>query len=294
MNFTPKGIITALITPTDRAGNLKEPSTRKLLKYVIEGGVHGLFPLSTNGEFYALDFHTKIRMSEITVEEAGGRIPVYMGAASNTTRESVELAKAAEKLGADAVTVLTPSFIKLNDNELYNHYARIAAATNLPVFMHSFPARTGILISSHVVSRLSEIDNIRGIKDGSGNLDITEQYIRCSRNNFSVLAGNDMLILATLVYGGVGAMSASANIAPRLVASIYDHYAAGDLEKAREAQSTLGPLRRAFSLGSIPVAMLKEAAALIAPDSGSPVAPVEGLTDDERGKLKEVLKALGL
>ena len=294
MDLSPKGIITALITPTDSKGKLKEKAARKLIKYVIEGGVHGLFPLSTNGEFYALDFHTKIRMSEITVEEAGGRIPVYMGIASNTTRESIELAKAAEKLGADAVTLLTPSFIKLNDNELYNHYARIAAATNLPVFMHSFPARTGILISPHVVSRLSDIDNIMGIKDGSGNLDITEQYIKFSRNDFAVLAGNDMLILATLVYGGVGAMSASANIAPKLAASIYEHYMAGDLEASREAQSKLGPLRRAFSLGSIPTAMLKEAAALIGLDSGSPVAPVEGLTDDERVKLKEVLNELGL
>ena len=294
MDFKPMGIITALITPTYSKGKLKENAARKLIKYVIEGGVHGLFPLSTNGEFYALDFHTKIKMSEITVEEAGGRIPVYMGIASNTTRESVELAKSAEKLGADAVTLLTPSFIKLNDNELYNHYARIAAATNLPVFMHSFPGRTGILISPQVASRLSEIDNIKGIKDGSGNLGITEQYIKCSRNNFAVLAGNDMLILATLVYGGVGAMSASANIAPRLVTSIYEHYVAGDLKASREAQSKLGPLRRAFSLGSIPTAMLKEAAALIDLDSGSPVAPVEGLTDDERGKLKEVLNELGL
>ena len=294
MVFKPTGVITALITPTNALGNLKEEATRKLLRYVIEGGVHGLFPLSTNGEFYALDLKTKIRFMEIAVEEAGGKIPVYMGTGCNTTRESTELAEIAQKIGADAITVLTPTFVKCNDDELYAHYATIAASTDLPVVLYSLPGRTGVLISPPLVSRLSKIDNIVAIKDSSGNLGMTEQYIRFSEDEFSVMAGNDILILATLIYGGTGAISASSNIAPKLAASIYNYYVVGDLDKAREAQINLSPLRNVFNLGSIPTAMLKEAAKLIDIDAGSPIAPIKSLNDEEKEQLKEIIENMEL
>jgi len=286
--------VTALITPTDALGNLKVEATKKLLKYVIGGGVQGLCILSAAGEYYALAMKTKLRFAEIVVQESEGDIPVYMGIGCDNTYASIELAKTAQKVGANALAILTPMFVKCNDDELYDHYAAIAASTDLPVVLYSLPGGKGILISASLVSRLSKIENIVGIKDTSGNLCMTEQYIRFSENKFSVMAGYDILILSTLMYGGAGAISATSNIAPKLAANIYNYYTAGNLEKAREAQINLSPLRNAFGLGSNPAAVLKEAAKLIDIDAGSPIAPIKCLNDEEKEELWEILENMEL
>ena len=289
MVLKPQGVVTALITPTDASGNLKVEATKKLLKYVIGGGVHGLCILSAAGEYYALDTKTKLRFAEIVVEESGGDVPVYIGIGCDNTYASIELAETAQKVGANALAVLTPMFVKCNDDELYDHYAAIAASTDLPVVLYSLPGGKGILLSASLVSRLSKIENIVGIKDTSGNLGITEQYIRVSKDEFSVMAGYDIMILATLIYGGAGAISATSNIAPKLAANIYNYYMAGNLDKAREAQLNLSPLRNAFTLGSNPAAVLKEASKFINNDAGSPIAPIKSLNDEDKEKLKEIM-----
>jgi 4-hydroxy-tetrahydrodipicolinate synthase len=293
MEFKPKGIIAALITPTDANGKLKERASRNIIKYVIDGGVHGLFAVGTAGEFYAIDKKTKMRITEIAVEEAAGKLPIYIGATSNTTRESVDLAEGAESIGADAVTVLTPSFVKCRDDELYDHFKAIANSISLPVIVYSLPGTTGVGISPKLLSELCRIDNIVGIKDSSGDLSMTEQYIRQASDNFSVLSGRDTLILATLMYGGAGGVAATANVVPKLVASIYNHYMDGNIEKAREAQFKLAPLRHAFGLGSTSAAMLKAAVNLKGMDVGETVAPVKLLGEREQEQLREILKELG-
>ena len=293
MAFKPKGIIAALITPTDANGRLKERASRNIIKYVIDGGVHGLFAVGTAGEFYAIDRKTKMRITEIAVEEAAGKLPIYMGATSNTTKESVDLAKGAESIGADAVTVLTPSFVKCRDDELYDHFKAIANSISLPVILYSLPGTTGVGISPKLLGEMCRIDNIVGIKDSSGDLSMTEQYIRQSSDNFSVLSGRDTLILATLMYGGAGGVAATANVVPKLVASIYNHHMDGNIEQAREAQFRLAPLRHAFGLGSTSAAMLKAAVNLKGMDVGETVAPVKLLGEREREQLREILKEMG-
>ena len=293
IEFKPKGIVAALITPTDANGKLSEGASRNIIKYVIKGGVHGLFVAGTAGEFYALDKKTKMRITEITVEEAAGKLPIYMGASSNTTRESIDLAKSAESIGADAVTVLTPSFVKCRDEELYDHFKAIATSISLPVILYSLPGSTGVGISPKLLRELCRIDNIVGIKDSSGDLSITEQYIRLAPDNFSVLAGRDTLILATLMYGGTGGVAATANVVPKVVASIYNHYMDGNIEMAREAQFKLAPLRHAFGLGSTSAAMLKAALSLKGMDVGETVAPVKLLGESELEQLRGILKEMG-
>jgi 4-hydroxy-tetrahydrodipicolinate synthase len=293
MEFKPKGIIAALITPTDANGKLKERASRNIIKYVIDGGVHGLFAVGTAGEFYAIDKKTKMRITEIAVEEAAGKLPIYIGATSNTTRESIDLAEGAESIGANAVTVLTPSFVKCRDDELYDHFKAIANSISLPVILYSLPGTTGVGISPKLLGELCRIDNIVGIKDSSGDLSITEQYIRQASDNFSVLSGRDTLILATLMYGGAGGVAATANVVPGLVASIYTHYMDGNIEKAREAQFKLAPLRHAFGLGSTSAAMLKAAVNLKGMDVGETVAPVKLLGERELEQLREILKEMG-
>jgi len=143
------------------------------------------------------------------------------------------------------------------------------------------------------VERLSKIDNIVGIKDSSGNLTLTTEYIRTTPDNFSVLCGRDTLIFATLLSGGKGSIAATANVVPKLVVEIYEAFVNGDIEKARKAQFKLAPLRLAFNLGSFPI-VVKEALNLIGINVGSARAPIKSLSEDKKETLKSVLKELGL
>jgi len=293
MAFTPKGIIPAMVTPFDKEGKINEAVLRRLVNFLIEAGVHGLFPVGSQGEFYALDREEKKKVMEIVVDEANKKVPVYAGTGAITTKESIYLTRMAEDIGVDAVSVITPFFISPDQNELYEHYLAIARSTNLPVLLYNNPGRTGVNLSADLVARLSEIDNIVGIKDSSGDMTLTSEYIRRTDDSFSVLSGRDTLIFGTLLHGGKGSIAATANVVPKLVVEIYEAYMRGDIERARQAQTELVPLRLAFNLGSFPV-VIKDALKLIGIDAGSTRAPVKSLDEDKKEKLKKVLQQMGL
>ncbi len=231
-------------------------------------------------------------MIEIVVEETAGRVPVYAGTGAITTAETVTLTRNAESAGADALSVITPFFITPAADELYAHYAAVAAATKLPVLLYTNPARTGVALSADLAVQLATIDNIVGIKDSSGDLTLTLEYIRRSGPDFHVLSGRDTLIFATLASGGAGAIAATANVAPRLVAEIYDAYQAGKLAQARAAQQRLAPLRLAFEMGTFPV-VIKEALAMMGICGPRAKAPVGPMAETRRAQLKQVLEQLG-
>jgi len=289
-----RGVIPPLITPVDSDDRLDEKAFRNIIEHVIAGGVHGVFALGTTGEFYGLELEEKKRAIAVALDQVRGRVPVYAGASAITTRECMRLARLAEEEGAQAVTVLTPMFISPSEEELYRHFRAIAASTTLPVLLYNNPDRTGISMSAQLVERLAEIPNIVGVKDSSGDLTLTSEYIRRTRGkNFRVLAGRDTLVLATLVYGGYGCVAASANVAPSLVVEIYDRFQAGDLAGALEAQYRLAPLRVAFNLGSFPV-VIKDALNLLGIPAGDPISPVGHCTDPNLAKLKAILDEMGL
>jgi len=289
----PFGIIPAMVTPLTADDAINERALRRLATHLIDGGCHGLFAIGSQGEFWAFSAEEKQRVWEIVVAEARGRVPVYAGTAAVTTREAIALTRLAEKAGADAVSVLTPYFISPNDNELFDHYKAIAESTTLPVLLYSNPARTGVRLSTSLVARLAEVPNIVGIKDSTGDLELAAEYIRTAPEKFSVLMGRDTLIYAGLLYGAKGAIAATANVKPRLVADIYDKFLAGDLEGARRAQRALAPLRLAFSWGTFPV-VIKEALDLMGMEGGPSRAPVGPLTGEQRERLKGVLKDMGV
>jgi len=293
MNFQPKGIIPAMVTPVTPAGKINVEALRKLTNYLIQGGIHGLFPAGSQGEFYALTFEEKKRVIEVVVEETKGRVPVYAGTGAVTTREAVALTKMAEEAGVSAVSILTPFFIRPNEEELFEHYSAISKATRLPVLLYNNPQRTGVNISAEFVARASKIENIVGIKDSSGDLTLTSEYIRRTSDKFSVLAGRDTLIYGTLCYGGKGAIAATANVAPRVVVEIYEAFQAGDWKRSLEAQFRLAPLRLAFDLGTFPV-VIKEALKLLGIDAGVGIPPVGGISAKAKLELKEILKSMGL
>lgn len=289
-----RGVVTPLITPVDKEDRVAETGLRNVIEHVLGGGVHGVFVLGSTGEFYGIDYDEKRRATEITIDQVKGRVPVYVGASAITTRECIKLSKMAEAAGAQAVTVLTPMFISPSEEELYKHFKTIAESTALPVLVYNNPDRTGINISANLIERLAGVPNIVGAKDSSGDLTLTSEYIRRTRDKgFRIMAGRDTMILGTLVYGGVGTVAATSNIAPSLVVEIYNKFVAGDIQGAREAQYRLAPLRIAFGLGSFPVVM-KDALNLLGVDVGDPIRPLDHCTEPNMAKLKDVLTKMGL
>lgn len=291
----PKGIIPAVITPLTPEGKLNKNALRKLLGFLIAEGVHGLFVSGTTGEFYGLTPEEKREIFTIAMDEAKGSIPVYAGTNAITTRETVFLTQLAESCNVDAVSVLTPIFLSPDQDELYKHYRTIAENTELPVVLYNNPPKTGVSLSPATVSRLAAIPNIVGIKDSSGDMTITAEYIRLTRgqDDFSVLMGRDTLIYGALCYGAAGSIAACANVAPRLCVEIYEKFVAGDLQGSLDAQFALAPLRLAFSLGTFP-AVIKESLNLLGIDAGPCMEPAGPLKDEERLKLRGILEKMDL
>ena len=294
-NFIPKGIIPPVITPFQEDGSVNEPVLRQLVNFWIGEGVHGLFPLGTSGEFYAVEENEFRKILEIVVDENKGRVPVYAGANGITTRSVIKLIKIAEEVGVDAVSVLTPFFISQTQDEVYEYFKAIAASTELPIIMYNNLPKTGVTITPSTVAKLAEIDNIVAIKDSTGDFTNTEEYIRLTRNNdnFHVLLGRDTLIHAGLCYGASGAISTCANVAPRIVADIYDKYVAGDVKGSLEAQYAVAPLRIACNMGTFP-AVIKAGLVMLGFDAGKCMDPIKEISNDEKDKLKLVLQDMKL
>lgn len=293
MSFTARGIIPAMVTPFDRQGKVSEDGLRKLVDYLVKGGVHGLFPVGSQGEFYALEKEEKKKIMEIVLDQVKGKVSVYAGTGAITTKETITLTRMAQDIGVDAASIITPFFVSPTQNELYEHYLAVAKSTTLPLLLYNNPGRTGVNISADLAVRLSKVDNIIGIKDSSGDMTLTAEYIRRTSDDFSVLAGRDTLIYGTLLYGGKGAIAATANVAPKLVVGIYQAYVRGDIEQAKKAQAELAPLRLAFSLGSFPV-VIKDALQLIGIEVGTTRPPIKSLNKDKQEMLRNTLQQMGL
>lgn len=291
--FVPRGIIPAMVTPFTQSDEINEAALRKLTNYLIEGGVHGLFAVGSQGEFWAMDPEEKRQVIEVVVDETQGRVPVYVGTGATTTREAVALTRMAENAGADAVSAITPFFVSPSQQELIDYYRAIAEATDLAVLLYNNPGRTGVNLTVDTVVKLSEIDNIVGIKDSSGDLQLTAEYIRRTPDDFHVLMGRDTLIYGGLLYGARGSIAASANVKPSLVVEIYEAFLQGDLQRSLQAQQALAPLRIAFGLGTFP-SVVKEAVNLIGIDVGRCRGPVGPLPPDKLQQLNDVLIDMGL
>lgn len=288
-----KGVIPPIVTPIDDQERVNEKPLRQIVDHVIAGGVHGILCLGSNGEFYGLAREERERAAVITLDHAKGKVPVYIGIAEITTRECVRWARWAEQHQAQAVSVLHPMFLSPNDGELYQHFKTVAEATSLPVLLYNNPDRMRCGISANLLDRLADIPNIVGLKESSGDMTLTAEFIRRTRNrDFKVIAGRDILILGTLAYGGAGTVASSANVVPKLVVEIYDKFTAGDLAGAREAQYRLAPMRMAYNLGSFPV-VTKDYMRLLGFEVGESIRPNTRSNPYNMSKLKKLLADLG-
>lgn len=286
-----KGIIAAMVTSMNDDESLNMEEIKHQVNRQIAAGVDGVFCLGTNGEAYILSEDEKLRIIETVVKAADGRVPVYAGTGMPGTADTIRLSKKAKELGADVLSVISPYFAAISQDEIYNHYAELASAVDLPIVMYNMPARTGNNIAPDTVARLSKVDGIVGVKDSSGNFDNMKQYIELTDpETFSVLSGNDALILWNLLAGGAGGITAVANIYPEVMVSIYKYFQQGDLEAAKKAQDSIRPIRNCFKFGN-PNTVTKTAARI----AGNPVGPCRrpfcSLSDAAVAKIKETVDA---
>ncbi len=289
-----RGIIPPVATPMQANEDLDLPRFKWFLDHLINSGVHGVFVLGTNSEFYALDEKEKQQVLATAVEHVRGRVPVYAGTGAETTREAVRLTRMAEKEGVQGVSVITPYFVSPSQQEIYDHYRRIAENTLLPVVLYNNPGTCGgVKIDVDTVARLAEIPNILGIKDSSGDLQNTNEYIRVVPDRFSVMQGRDTLIYQALIFGARGAVPATANVAPRIVVDIYESFLRGDQAAAKAAQLSLNPIRLSLTLGTAPGGV-KAALALMGMSIGPSRAPINPLPPDKQAKMRAALESAGL
>ena len=288
-----KGIIPPIVTPMNADESVNIAELRNQVERQIAGGVHGIFPFGTNGEGYILSMKEKEEILEAVIDQVKGRIPVYAGTGCISTQDTVYMSKRAEELGADVLSIITPSFAVASQKELYDHYVEVAKHVNIPIVLYNIPPRTGNKLLPETVAKLAkDVDVIMGAKDSSGDRDNLKAYIDLTKEldkDFSVLAGNDGNILFCLQNGGKGGIAGRANLWPETVASIYNYFVAGDLEKAEAAQAEIAKIQPVFKFGN-PNTIIKKAVNLLGYPVGDCRRPFNYLCDEGVEALKAVLK----
>ena len=283
-----KGIITAMVTPLSEDG-INEAATRELVNKLINDGVHGLFVLGTNGEFYALSEAEKLALVKIVVDEAAGRVPVFAGSGGISTEEVIKVTNQFAELGVDAVSVITPYLIKLSDEELIQHYQTIALNTNLPMILYNIPANTQLSINESVFKELIQLPQIIGIKDSSGKLENIQMYLETNdREDFSILIGSDSLILPALQMGVDGAVAATSNVLTKTDLGIYQAFLENKMERAQVLQESINDFRGILKLATVP-SVLKHSLELIGFPVGAPKKPVRKVSSKFDAEICETL-----
>lgn len=299
-NIELKGIIPPIITPMNEDESINVAELRRQVDRLIENGVHGIFPFGTNGEGYILTAKEKQLVLETVIEQCNGRVPVYAGTGCISTKETIEQSKMAKDAGADVLSIITPSFAAASQDELYAHYKTVAEAVDMPIVLYNIPARTGNALAPATVARLSQIDNIIGAKDSSGNFTTILGYLDAGKQKtngkFYMLSGNDQLIIWTLIAGGAGGIAGCANVYPHTMASIYDLFKEGKIEEAKEANASIQSFRACFKYGN-PNTIVKTATRLLGYEVGPCRAPFNQVSEEGIEAIKKVLaenKAKGM
>jgi 4-hydroxy-tetrahydrodipicolinate synthase len=239
------GSMPALITPF-KDGKIDEPAFRALIDWQIAAGSHGLVPVGTTGESPTLSHDEHRRAVTICIDETRGRLPVIAGAGSNNTLEAIELARHAEKAGADAVLVVTPYYNKPTQEGLYQHFHAINDAIGIPIVIYNIPSRSVVDMSVETMKRLYELKNIVGVKDATGDVGRVSRQRHAMGPEFIQLSGEDMTALACIAAGADGCISVTANVAPAQCAELMEHALSGEFAHALRLQDRLTPLHAAI------------------------------------------------
>jgi 4-hydroxy-tetrahydrodipicolinate synthase len=287
------GCGTALVTPFTRSGALDEAGVRRLARRQIEAGIHFLVPCGTTGETPTLTPEERLRVVEIIVDEAKGKVPVLAGAGGYNTHEVIESAQQMARAGADGILSVTPYYNKPTPEGLYQHYKAIAEAVPLPVIVYNVPGRTGVNVDVATITRLSSVPNIVGVKEASGNMTQMCEICRAVPANFLVLSGDDALTLPVMSVGGRGIVSVASNEVPGEMARMAEFAEQGDFASARKLHHDLLPLMQINFVESSPIPV-KAAMAMMGLLEEIYRLPLVSPRPASRDRIAHVLRDLGL
>jgi 4-hydroxy-tetrahydrodipicolinate synthase len=287
-----RGSFTALVTPF-KNGSVDEKAFRGLIDWQIAEGTSGLVPVGTTGESPTLSHEEHRQVVEWCVEQAHGRVPVVAGAGSNSTKEAVDLAREAEKSGADAVLVVTPYYNKPTQEGLYQHFKAINDAIGIPIIIYNIPPRSVIDMSVDTMKRLFELPNIAGVKDATANMTRVTQQRAAIGEDFNQMSGEDITALGFMAHGGHGCISVTSNVAPRLCAEFQAACRKGDYSAALKIQDQLAPLHINLFLETSP-APIKYALSLLGKCAETVRLPMVPVSDKTRAAVRDAMVHAGL
>lgn len=283
-----KGSIVAIVTPFKK-GKFDEKAYVDLIEWHISEGTHGIVPCGTTGEASTLGFEEHYRVIEVAVKAANKRIPVIAGTGANSTDEAIEITKKAKKLGADGALLVTPYYNKPTQEGLYRHYKAVAEAVKIPIVLYNVPGRTAVNMLPSTVARLTEFENIVAIKEATGDMKQVSEIIRLCGDRLAVISGDDFTTLPLLALGGTGAISVSANVAPKAMAEMFNAWENGDIAKARQLHYKLEPINASMFIETNPIPV-KTALAMMGKIQEELRLPLCEMSKENKAKLKDVLK----
>ena len=288
-----KGSLVALITPMRSDGSIDEKAYAEFVDWQIKEGTHAVVPVGTTGESPTLSHDEHKRVVEIAIEVAKGRVPVIAGAGSNSTEEAIDLTRHAKEAGADAALIVTPYYNKPTQEGMYLHFRAIADAVDLPIIIYNIPPRSVVDMKVETMARLAKHKNIIGVKDATADLARPLHQRRHCGEDFCQLSGEDATALAFNAAGGVGCISVTANVAPRLCSEMQTAWMEGRTKQAIEIQNRLLPLHDALFTETSP-APVKFAASLLGKTSEHCRLPLAPLMDPTRQKVRSAMTEVGL
>ena len=287
------GCGTALVTPFRRDLSLDEAAVRKLVRRQIQAGINFLVPCGTTGENPTLTRAEHLRVAEITLEEAKGKVPVLAGAGGYNTQEVIDLAREIERLGANGLLSVTPYYNKPTQEGLYQHFKAIAEAVHIPIVVYSVQGRTGVNVEPATMARLAQIENIVGVKEASGNIAQMATVIQQVPESFAVLSGDDSITLPLIALGGRGVISVASNEIPTEMTQLTQLCLSGDFAGARKLQRKYLPLMDINFIESnpIPVKAAMALMGLLEPVYRLPMCPPK---PENLARIEKVLEGAGL
>ena len=286
------GSFVAMITPF-KDGKVDEQGVADLVEFQLRNGTNGLVPCGTTGEAVTLSDEEHLRVVEITIETAGGRVPIVAGTGTNSTEKTIKTTKAVAKIGADAALVVTPYYNKPTPEGLFQHYKAINDAVDLPIVAYNVPTRTSVNMSAETTLRISGLPNVIAVKEASGSMDQVSEILQDAAPDFAVMSGDDSVTLPLLALGGTGVVSVVANIAPAAMSDLVAAFHAGDVARARELHHQIFGLCRAMFIETNPIPV-KTAAGMLGLCSDELRLPLVALSDGNRVKLKAALDSCPL
>jgi len=287
-----KGAITALVTPF-KDDRIDEEAYRALIERQIREGIHGLVPCGTTGESPTLSHAEHKRVVSICIDQVKKRVPVVAGAGSNSTAESLELTKHVQDAGADYALIITPYYNKPTQEGLYQHYKTIASQTRIPIVVYNVPGRTSLNLLPETMARLSELPNIVGLKDATGDLKQGAKTLELCGDKITVLSGDDFTVLPLLAIGGQGVISVVSNVAPADMAEMCNAFFQGSLAAARKLHFKMWPLMEAMFYETNP-APAKTALKMMGQITGEVRQPLCPLSQANETRMRQVMQEYGL